>query len=86
MRRGPGPGNASRLALDEILEVRDFLNEGGQVLYTGKWAGSQFTAGFVGKPVVRPDRGERAVPADPARAIPTARAPAAGSGDFTDDA
>ena len=36
--REPGwaGGNASRLALDEALEVRDFLNEGGRVLYTGK--------------------------------------------------
>ncbi|SDT42503.1 M14 family metallopeptidase [Jiangella sp. DSM 45060] len=43
--REPGwaGGNASRLAMDELLEVRDFLNEGGQVLYTGKYAGSQYT-------------------------------------------
>ncbi|MBM7505168.1 M14 family zinc carboxypeptidase [Agromyces aurantiacus] len=40
---GWGGGNASRLAMDEILEVRDFLNEGGKVLYTGKYAGSQYT-------------------------------------------
>lgn len=37
------PGNASRLALDQLLAVRDFLNEGGRVLYTGPWAGSQYT-------------------------------------------
>ncbi|MCD5346059.1 M14 family metallopeptidase [Agromyces sp. S2-1-8] len=37
----PG-GTASRLALDNTLEVRDFLNEGGQVLYTGKYAGTQY--------------------------------------------
>ncbi|WP_053205874.1 M14 family metallopeptidase [Jiangella muralis] len=43
--REPGwaGGNASRLAMDELLEVRDFLNEGGRVLYTGKYAGSQYT-------------------------------------------
>jgi hypothetical protein len=37
-------GNASRRAMDQILEVRDFLNEGGKVLYTGKYAGFQFSA------------------------------------------
>ena len=43
--REPGwvGGNASRLAMDQILEVRDFLNEGGKVLYTGKYAGFQFS-------------------------------------------
>lgn len=40
---GWGPGTASRLAMDELLEVRDFLNEGGRVLWTGKYAGSQYT-------------------------------------------
>ena len=40
---GWGGGNASRLALDNTLEVRDFLNEGGRVLYTGKYAGTQYT-------------------------------------------
>ncbi|WP_116952179.1 M14 family metallopeptidase [Jiangella endophytica] len=40
---GWAAGNASRLAMDELLEVRDFLNEGGRVLYTGKYAGSQYT-------------------------------------------
>jgi hypothetical protein len=37
------PGNASRLAMDEMLEMRDFLNEGGRVLFTGQLAGAQFT-------------------------------------------
>jgi len=37
------PGTASRLAMDEVLEVREFLNSGGRVLYTGKWAASQYT-------------------------------------------
>ena len=40
---GWGPGNASRLAMQEILEVRDFMNEGGRVLYTGQRAGQQYT-------------------------------------------
>ena len=33
---GWGPGNASRLAMQELLEVRDYVNEGGRVLYTGQ--------------------------------------------------
>ncbi|SDJ33612.1 Immune inhibitor A peptidase M6 [Actinokineospora alba] len=43
---GWGPGNASRLAMQELLEVRDFLNEGGRVLYTGQRAGQQYTTGL----------------------------------------
>jgi Zinc carboxypeptidase/Immune inhibitor A peptidase M6 len=34
-----GPGNASRLANDMTLEMRQYLNEGGKLLYTGQWAG-----------------------------------------------
>jgi zinc carboxypeptidase len=43
--REPGwsPGNASRLAMDELLHVRSYLNEGGKVLYTGQAAGHQYT-------------------------------------------
>ena len=40
---GWGPGNASRLAMQEIHEMRDFMNEGGRVLYTGQRAGQQYT-------------------------------------------
>jgi zinc carboxypeptidase len=40
-----GPGNASRLAVQELYEVREFLNEGGRALYTGKHAGTAHTAG-----------------------------------------
>ncbi|MPY81010.1 MAG: hypothetical protein GEV04_21750 [Actinophytocola sp.] len=40
---GWAPGNASSLAMTELLEVRDYLNEGGRVLNTGKWAGQQYT-------------------------------------------
>ena len=43
---GWGPGNASRLAMQELLEVRDFVNQGGRVLYTGKAAGQQYTPGL----------------------------------------
>ena len=38
-------GNASRLAMQELLQVRDYLNEGGRVLYTGKYAGHQYATG-----------------------------------------
>jgi hypothetical protein len=43
--REPGwaPGNASRLAMQELLELRDFVNAGGRVLYTGRAAGQQYT-------------------------------------------
>ena len=40
-----GPGNVSRLANDEYLEVRAFLNEGGRLLYTGAFAGHQAAQG-----------------------------------------
>lgn len=40
---GWGPGNASRLAMQELLEARDFVNDGGRVLYTGQRAGQQYT-------------------------------------------
>jgi murein tripeptide amidase MpaA len=40
---GWGAGNASRLAMQELLEARDFVNEGGRVLYTGQRAGQQYT-------------------------------------------
>jgi hypothetical protein len=40
---GWGAGNASRLAMQELLEVRDFANDGGRVLYTGQRAGQQYT-------------------------------------------
>ncbi len=29
--------------MDEIFEMRDYLNEGGRMLYTGKNAGAQYT-------------------------------------------
>jgi Zinc carboxypeptidase/Immune inhibitor A-like, MAM domain len=43
---GWGAGHASRLAMQELLEVRDFVNEGGRVLYTGQTAGQQYTPIF----------------------------------------
>ncbi|MGH2751956.1 MAG: M14 family zinc carboxypeptidase [Actinomycetota bacterium] len=37
---GRGPGNVARLANDMMLEARQYLNEGGNLLYTGQWAGA----------------------------------------------
>jgi hypothetical protein len=47
--REPGwaGGNMSRLAMDEMLNARDYVNEGGRVLYTGKYAGFEYTANTV---------------------------------------
>ena len=52
---GWGPGNASRLAMQELLEVRDFVNDGGRVLYTGQRAGQQYTPAL-GDAALRPVR------------------------------
>jgi hypothetical protein len=43
---GMSPGTASRLANDEMLAVRAYLNEGGRLLYTGKYAGFQYAFGY----------------------------------------
>ena len=50
--RDPGmvPGTASRLANDELLAVRSYLNEGGRLLYTGKYAGYEFAFGYEFQP------------------------------------
>ena len=50
--REPGmvPGTASRLANDEMLAVRSFLNEGGRLLYTGKYAGYEYAFGYEFQP------------------------------------
>ena len=40
----PGTGTA-RLAVEEMIAVRAFLNEGGKLLYTGKRAGQQYAEG-----------------------------------------
>ena len=46
-------GDADRLALDEMLEMRAYMNEGGRVLYTGDTAGYQYT-GNVGTQLYDP--------------------------------
>ena len=63
---GRVPGNADRLALDEMLEMRAYMDEGGRVLYTGKQAGQQYTGAAVGTQFYDP-KGEAACrPVDPA--------------------
>jgi hypothetical protein len=47
---GMAAGTASRLANDEMLAVRAFLNEGGRLLYTGKYAGFENAFGYEFKP------------------------------------
>ncbi len=44
--QGMLPGTASRLANDELLAVREYLNEGGRLLYTGKYAGLEYAQGY----------------------------------------
>jgi hypothetical protein len=41
----PGTGT-SRLALDEVVAIRDYLNEGGKVVFAGKHAGQQYFEGY----------------------------------------
>ena len=62
---GRAAGNADRLALDEMLEMRAYMDEGGRVLYTGKQAGQQYTGAVVGNQFYDP-KGEVACrPVDP---------------------
>jgi hypothetical protein len=49
--QGMVPGTASRLANDVMLEMRAFMNEGGNVLYTGKNAGVQYQNAYLFDPV-----------------------------------
>jgi hypothetical protein len=47
-------GNADRLALDELLELRSYLNEGGHVMVAGDGAGQQYTSAAVGNQLYDP--------------------------------
>jgi len=80
---GRGGGNADRLALDEMLEFRAYMNEGGKVLLTGDNAGEQYT-GNVGTQLYDP-KGEIACnplpPGTDSRQCLALR----GSGDGTND-
>ena len=64
-KAGWGGGNADRLALDESLEFRAYMNEGGRVLYTGKRAGQQFSGAGVGTQLYDPKDEGPCNPPDP---------------------
>jgi Zinc carboxypeptidase len=51
---GRAGGNADRLALDELLEFRSYMNEGGKVLLAGDSAGQQYTNAAVGNQLYDP--------------------------------
>ena len=80
---GWGPGNASRLAMQELLEVRDFVNEGGRVLYTGQAAGQQYTTAR-GTQLYDPFENDRCRNADQTVRLPRCLA-LSGSGDSQGD-
>ncbi|MQA75641.1 MAG: zinc carboxypeptidase, partial [Solirubrobacterales bacterium] len=80
---GRAAGNADRLALDEMLEFRAYMNEGGEVAYTGNWAGQQFT-GNVGTQLYDP-KDEIACAPLPAGVDPRRCLALRGSGDGTND-
>ncbi len=82
-RAGQGAGNADRLALDELLEFRAYLNEGGAVAYTSDFAGAQYT-GNVGTQLYDP-KGEIACNPMPSGVDPRRCLRLAGSGDGTND-
>jgi hypothetical protein len=58
--QGWGPGNVSRLANDVVLEIREYLNQGGSLLYTGQWAGA-LENGVAGTQFYDPVANERCV-------------------------
>jgi len=43
---GMVPGTASRLANDEMLAMRQYIEEGGRLMFTGKYAGTQYAQGY----------------------------------------
>jgi hypothetical protein len=78
-------GNADRLALDEMYEVRAFMNEGGKVLYSGDYAGYQYSgAPPVGTQLYDP-QGEIACNPLPADVDPRRCLRLRGSGDNVND-
>ena len=84
---GRAGGNADRLALDELLEFRSYMNEGGKVLLAGDSAGQQYTNAAVGNQLYDP-KGEIACNPLPAGTDPRRCLPLFGSffgGDTTND-
>ena len=84
---GRAGGNIDRLAMDELLEARAYLNEGGRVLLAGDSAGQQYTSAAVGNQLYDP-KGEIACNPLPAGTDPRRCLPSFGSfsgGDTTSD-
>ena len=84
---GRAGGNIDRLAMDELLEARSYINEGGKVLLAGDSAGQQYTSAAVGNQLYDP-KGEIAcnpLPpgTDPRRCLPSFGS--FGGGDTTSD-
>jgi len=61
----PGGTGTSKLADDEILAVRSYLNEGGKLLYTGKFAAYNQLTGFAFNPQGQPPYCDAAEAEDP---------------------
>src|SRR5262245_30096227 len=74
---GRAAGNADLLALDEILQFRSYMNEGGTVLFAGDSAGQQYTNN-VGNQMYDP-KGEAACNPPPAGIDPRRCLPSSGS-------
>jgi hypothetical protein len=66
--------------MQELLEVRDYLNEGGKLLYTGKYAGHQYAGGHGTQRYDPFDNQQCSLPAISPRCRPLA-----GSGDGVND-
>ncbi len=84
---GRAGGNADRLALDELLQFRSYMNEGGKVLLAGDSAGQQYTNAAVGNQLYDP-KGDIACNPLPAGTDPRRCLPLFGSffgGDTTND-
>ena len=84
---GWGAGSLSRLAMQEIYEVRDFMNDGGRVLYTGQTAGQQYTTSL-GTQLYDPFENKRCTAAagvPPEPAVEARCLPGHGSGDSQGD-
>jgi hypothetical protein len=54
---GWGGGNVARLALDMMLEMRAYMNEGGKVMLAGKRATYQYSGAVVGNQLYDPQGG-----------------------------
>ena len=84
--REPGwtAGNASRLAMDELLSLREYVNEGGRVLYAGQNAGAQYTPN-VGTQLYDPTAANQRCQGAPPLPAANQCKPLPGSGDTMND-